>query len=310
MAMATDNPETLVSTEWLGENLYECGLRILDGSWHLPTAGRDAKAEYEEARIPGAQFFDIDEIANADSDLPHMVPSETDFEFWMNEFGIGNDNQVVVYDASGLFSAPRVRWLLRHMGLACVAVLDGGLPKWKAEGREIETGPKSVTGLARGMAAQGDDGPTIKPEPTRPHDATEFKAHPRPEMVCGKGDVERACATGDTQILDARPAARFMGEAPEPRPGLRLGHMPGAINVPFTALLNPSQTLKNPKELQAVLEGAGFDFEGSAITSCGSGVAAAVVSLALELLGHERHSLYDGSWSEWGKDGDTEVVVG
>ena len=286
MAMATDNPETLVSTEWLGENLYECGLRILDGSWHLPTAGRDAKAEYEEARIPGAQFFDIDEIANADSDLPHMVPGAADFESWMNEFGISNDSQVVVYDASGLFSAPRVRWLLRHMGLKNVAVLDGGLPKWKAEGREIETGPPGVA------------------------TAAEFKAHRRPEMVCGKGDVERACATGDTQILDARPAARFRGEAPEPRPGLRLGHMPGAINVPFTSLLNPNQTLKNPKELQAVLERAGFDFEGAAITSCGSGVAAAIISLALEVLGHEKHSLYDGSWSEWGKDGNTEVVVG
>ena len=286
MAMATDNPETLVSTEWLGENLYERGLRILDGSWHLPAAGRDAKAEYQEARILGAQFFDIDEIADADSDLPHMVPGEADFESWMNEFGISNDSQVVVYDASGLFSAPRVRWLLRHMGLMNVAVLDGGLPKWKAEGREIETGPPGAA------------------------TAAEFKAHPRLEMVCGKGDVERACATGDTQILDARPAARFRGEAPEPRPGLRLGHMPGAINVPFTSLLNPNQTLKNPKELQAVLERAGFDFEGAAITSCGSGVAAAIISLALEVLGHEKHSLYDGSWSEWGKDGNTEVVVG
>lgn len=286
MAMATDNPQTLVSTEWLGENLYERGLRILDGSWHLPAAGRDAKAEYQEARILGAQFFDIDEIADADSDLPHMVPGEADFESWMNEFGISNDSQVVVYDAAGLFSAPRVRWLLRHMGLKNVAVLDGGLPKWKAEGREIETGPPGAA------------------------TAAEFKAHPRPEMVCGKGDVERACATGDTQILDARPAARFRGEAPEPRPGLRLGHMPGAINVPFTSLLNPNQTLKNPKELQAVLERAGFDFEGAAITSCGSGVAAAIISLALEVLGHEKHSLYDGSWSEWGKDGNTEVVVG
>ena len=286
MAMATDNSETLVSTEWLGENLYERGLRILDGSWHLPAAGRDAKAEYQEARILGAQFFDIDEVADADSDLPHMVPDEADFESWMNEFGISNDSQVVVYDAAGLFSAPRVRWLLRHMGLKNVAVLDGGLPKWKAEGREIETGPPDAA------------------------TAAEFKAHPRPEMVCGKGDVERACATGDTQILDARPAARFRGEAPEPRPGLRLGHMPGAINVPFTSLLNPNQTLKSPKELQAVLERAGFDLEGAAITSCGSGVAAAIISLALEVLGHEKHSLYDGSWSEWGKDGNTEVVVG
>ena len=310
MATATDNPETLVSTGWLETNLGDPGLCILDGSWHLPTAGRDARAEYEEGRIPGAQFFDIDEIADADSDLPHMVPGEAIFESWMNLFGISNDSQVVVYDAAGLFSAPRVRWLLRHMGLRNVAVLDGGLPKWKAEGREIEVVPKSVTGLVLGMAAQEDERPTIKPEPTRPHDATEFQVHPRPEMVCGRDDVERACATGDTQILDARPAARFKGEEPEPRPGLRLGHMPGAINVPFTSLLNPNQTLKNPEELQAVLERAGFDFEGAAITSCGSGVAAAIISLALEVLGHEKHSLYDGSWSEWGKDGNTEVVVG
>ena len=286
MAMATDNPETLVSTGWLETHLGDPGLRILDGSWHLPTAGRDARAEYEEGRIPGARFFDIDEVADADSDLPHMVPDEAVFESWMNEFGIGNDSQVVVYDTTGLFSAPRVRWLLRHMGLNNVAVLDGGLPKWRVEGRAIETGPPSA-GIAKG-----------------------FKARRRPDMVCGKDDVERACATGDTQILDARPAARFKGEEPEPRPGLRLGHMPGAINVPFTSLLKPNRTLKEPKELQAVLERAGFNFEGSAITSCGSGVAAAVISLALELLGHEQNALYDGSWSEWGKDGNTEVVVG
>lgn len=306
--MATDNPGTLVSTEWLGTHLHDPNLRILDGSWHLPAAERNAKAEYKEGRIPGAQFFDIDEIADADSDLPHMVPGEAVFESWMNEFNIGSDNQVVVYDASGLFSAPRVRWLLRHMGLNDVAVLDGGLPKWKAEGREIETGPRSITGLARGMATQEDDGSAADPAPHRLQGAAEFKAHRRSEMICGKNDVERACATGDTQILDARPAARFKGEEPEPRPGLRCGHMPGAINVPFTALLNPNHTLKEPEEIQAVLESAGFDFEGSAITSCGSGVAAAVVSLALELLGHERHSLYDGSWSEWGRDGNTKVV--
>ena len=308
--MATDNPETLVSTEWLGTHLYDPNLRILDGSWHLPAAERDAKAEYEEGRIPGAQFFDIDEIADADSDLPHMVPGDAVFESWMNEFNIGSDNQVVVYDASGLFSAPRVRWLLRHMGLNNVAVLDGGLPKWKAERREVETGPQSVTGLVHGMPARGNDGPAAGPA-SHPHPAAaKFKAHRRPEMICGKGDVEHASATGDTQILDARPAARFKGEEPEPRPGLRRGHMPGAINVPFTALLSPNYTLKEPEELQAVLKNAGFDFEGSAITSCGSGVAAAVVSLALELLGHEKHSLYDGSWSEWGRDGNTEVVDG
>lgn len=306
--MATDNPETLVSTEWLGTHLYDPNLRILDGSWHLPAAGRNAKAEYEEGRIPGAQFFDIDEIADADSDLPHMVPSEAVFESWMSEFNIGSDNQVVVYDASGLFSAPRVRWLLRHMGLNNVAVLDGGLPKWKVERREIETGPKSVTGLARGVATQEDDRSAINSASQRLHGAEEFKAHRRLEMICEKGDVEHACITGDTQILDARPAARFKGEEPEPRPGLRRGHMPGAINVPFTALLNRNHTLKKPGELKTVLESAGFDFEGSAVTSCGSGVAAAVVSLALELLGHERHSLYDGSWSEWGRDGNTEVV--
>lgn len=311
-AMATDNPETLVvSTEWLGTHLYDPELRILDGSWHLPAAGRDAKAEYEEARIPGAQFFDIDEIADADSDLPHMVPGEAVFESWMNEFSIGSDNQVVVYDASGLFSAPRVRWLLRHMGLNNVAVLDGGLPKWRAERREVETGPKSVTGLVHGLPARENDGSEADPAPHRLQGVAEFKVHRRLEMVCDKNDVKRACATGDTQILDGRPAARFKGEAPEPRPGLRLGHMPGAINVPFTALLNPNQqTLKESEELRAVLEQAGFDFEGSAITSCGSGVAAAVVSLALELLGHEKHSLYDGSWSEWGRDRNTEVVVG
>lgn len=305
-----DNPEMVVSTEWLEQHLGEPELRILDGSWHLPTAGRNAKAEYEEARIPGAHFFDIDEIADPDSDLPHMVPGEALFESWMNEFGIRNDSQVVVYDASGLFSAPRVRWLLRHMGLSEVAVLDGGFPKWKAERRSIQRDPQPVGGLVHAGPAQENEDPDPENDARRAGTAAEFKALKRPEMVSGKSDVMRACETRDAQILDARPAARFIGETPEPRPGLRLGHMPGAINVPFTSLLKRDQTLKDPDELQAVLEDAGFDFGGAAITSCGSGVAAAIVSLALEVLGHERHSLYDGSWSEWGKEGDTEVEVG
>ena len=305
-----DNPEMVVSTEWLEQHLGEPGLRILDGSWHLPAAGRNAKAEYEEARIPGAHFFDIDVIADTDSDLPHMVPGEALFESWMKEFGIGNDSQVVVYDASGLFSAPRVRWLLRHMGLSEVAVLDGGFPKWKAERRSIQRGPQTVGGLYHGGTAREEEKRAPETGPPRAGIAAAFKARKRPEMVCDKNAVERTCETSDAQILDARPAARFSGEVPEPRPGLRLGHMPGAINVPFTSLLNPDQTLKNSNELQAVLENAGFDFGGAAITSCGSGVAAAIVSLALEVLGHERHSLYDGSWSEWGKEGDTEVEAG
>ena len=305
-----DNPEMVVSTEWLEQHRCDPELRILDGSWHLPAAGRNAKGEFNRERIPGAQFFDIDEIADTDSDLPHMVPGEALFELWMNEFGIGNDSQVVVYDASGLFSAPRVRWLLRHMGLSKVAVLDGGFPKWKAERRPIQYGPQSVRGLIQPDPEQENEDPNPENDAPRVGIAAVFKALKRPEMVSGKSDVERACAVHDAQILDARPAVRFTGEAPEPRPSLRLGHMPGAINVPFTSLLNPDQTLKNSNELQAVLENAGFDFGEAAITSCGSGVAAAIISLALEVLGHERHSLYDGSWSEWGKEGDTEVAVG
>ena len=308
--MTMDNSEMVVSTGWLEQHLGEPRLRILDGSWHLPAAGRNAKAEYKEARIPGAHFFDIDVIADTDSDLPHMVPCEAFFESWMNEFGIGNDSQVVVYDASGLFSAPRVRWLLRHMGLSKVAVLDGGFPKWKAERRPTHRGPQPVGGLVHADPAQENDGRDRENDAPRVGTAAEFKALKRPEMVSGKSDVERACAVRDAHILDARPAARFTGEAPEPRPGLRLGHMPGAINVPFTSLLNPDQTLKNSNELRAVLENAGFDFGGAAITSCGSGVAAAIVSLALEVLGHDMHSLYDGSWSEWGKEGGPEVAVG
>ena len=308
--MTMDNSEMVVSTGWLEQHLGEPRLRILDGSWHLPAAGRNAKAEYKEARIPGAHFFDIDVIADTDSDLPHMVPGEALFESWMNEFGIGNDSQVVVYDASGLFSAPRVRWLLRHMGLSNVAVLDGGFPKWKAERRPIQHGPQPVGGLVHAGPEQENDGRDRENDAPRVGIAAEFKALKRPEMVSGKSDVERACAARDAQILDARPAVRFKGEAPEPRPGLRLGHMPGAINVPFTSLLNPDQTLKNSNELRAVLENAGFDFGGAAITSCGSGVAAAIVSLALEVLGHDMHSLYDGSWSEWGKEGGPEVAVG
>ena len=283
--MAYNDPRTIVSTGWLADRLRDPDLRVLDGSWHLPQAGRNGRAEFEKVHIPGARFFDIDEYADHSTGLPHMIPREEDFEGWMGGFGIGNDSQVVVYDGTGLFSAARVWWLLRHMGMDRVAVLDGGLPKWKSEGRELESDVAAAAPAA-------------------------FKARRRPEMARSKDDVKRACATGDAQVLDARPADRFRGEAPEPRPGLRAGHMPGAVNVPFSSLLNPDKTMKPPEELKAAFDKAGADFDRSFITSCGSGVTASMITLALEILGHGSHGLYDGSWAEWGQEGDTEVVTG
>ena len=279
------NPKTLVSTDWLALHLHDPDLRILDGSWHLPPEGRDAKAEYNGEHIPGARFFDIDEIADTDSHLPHMAPPPEKFASRMKAMGVGDGHQVVVYDTKGLFSAARVWWLFRLMGKTDVAVLDGGLPKWKAEGREIEDLPPICMDR---------------------HLTVRRQSH----LVKSVAEVARASKTGIAQILDARPAARFTGREPEPRPGLHRGHIPGATNIPYTSLLNSDGTFKSPSQLEDVLDQAGVNMFRPVITTCGSGVAAAVVSLALEVLGHKRHSLYDGSWSEWGSGDEYEIETG
>lgn len=280
-----DDPKTLVSTAWLAAHRSDPDLRVIDASWYLPDAGRDAKAEYKAAHIPGARFFDIDEITDNRSNLPHMAPPPEKFVSRMRAMGIGDGHQVVVYDGSGLFSAARVWWTFRLMGKTDVAVLDGGFPKWQAEGREVEDMPPVL----------------------RDRHITVSRQH---ALVKDVTQVAHAAKLGEAEIIDARSAARFKGEAPEPRPGLRAGHIPGSKNVPYASLLNPDGTMKTVADLRAVFEAAGVNLSKPAITSCGSGVTAAILSLALERMGHKNHALYDGSWAEWGMYEDLAVEKG
>ncbi|MEM6577298.1 MAG: 3-mercaptopyruvate sulfurtransferase [Pseudomonadota bacterium] len=273
--MTEDDPKTLVSTDWLAKHLKNPDLRILDASWHLPGSEKDAKSDYDAGHIPGARFFDIEDVSDARSDLPHMAPPVEKFMSRLRAMGVGDGHQVVVYDSAGLFSAARVWWLFRLMGQHNVAVLDGGLPKWVAEDRPLEDLPPVIR----------DRHMTVRREAHRVKDVTQVAA---------------ASKLGDHEIIDARAADRFNGSAPEPRAGMRAGHIPGAKNVPYTALLNADATMKPASELRAVFEGAGVDMSKPAITSCGSGVTAAVLSLALERIGKRDHALYDGSWAEWG----------
>lgn len=280
-----DDPKTLVSTEWLHAHLKDPDLRILDGSYYLPQMGRDPRAEYDAAHIPNARFFDIDDVSDHGSDLPHMVPPVEKFMSRMRAMGVGDGHQVVVYDGMGLFSAARVWWLFKLMGQNNIAVLDGGLPKWQAEGRPVEDLP-----------------PVIRDR----HMTVRRQNH----MVKDVTQVSAASKLGDYEIIDARSPGRFRGEEPEPRAGLRPGHIPGSKNVCFKDLLNADQTMKNPVEIRQIFEAAGVDFNKPTITTCGSGVTAAVLSLGLERIGKTDHSLYDGSWSEWGMFPTVPVATG
>ena len=283
--MAMDDPKTLVSTDWLAAHFKDPDLRILDGTMFMAAEGRSGRAEYEAAHIPGARFFDIDDISDARSELPHMAPPVEKFMSKLRAMGVGDGHQVVVYDAKGLFSAARVWWLFRLMGQDNIAVLDGGFPKWQAEGRAIEDMPPIIRDRHMTVRRQN-------------------------QMVKDVTQVAAAAKLGDYEILDARSAARFRGEAPEPRTGLRAGHIPGSKNVPYTDLLNADMTMKDPDALRAVFAAAGVDMTKPVITSCGSGVTAAIINLALERIGKTDHALYDGSWTEWGAFPTLPVATG
>ncbi len=283
--MPHSDPKTLVSTEWLAAHADDPDLRIVDASWYLPAQNRDAKAEYDAAHIPGARFFDIDEISDSSSALPHMAPSPEKFISRMRAMGIGDGHQVVVYDGAGILSAPRVWWLFHLMGKTDTAVLDGGLKKWLAESRETEDMPPVMR----------DRHMTVSRNAQLIKDVTQVAA---------------ASKLQHTQILDARAATRFRGDVPEPREGLRAGHMPNATNLVFTDLLNENGTMKPVAELQQILAASGVDMKKPVITTCGSGITAAILSLALQRAGHQNHSLYDGSWAEWGMYNDLDVVTG
>jgi thiosulfate/3-mercaptopyruvate sulfurtransferase len=283
--MALDDPKTLVSTDWLANHLKDPDLRVLDGTWFMPSEGRNAKAEYAQAHIPGARFFDIDDISDNRSDLPHMAPPVEKFMSRMRSMGVGDGHQVVVYDAHGLFSAARVWWLFRLMGQDNIAVLDGGLPKWQTEGRPTEDMPPIVRDRHMTVRRQN-------------------------QMVKDVTQVSSASKLGDYEILDARSPGRFRGDDPEPREGLRSGHIPRSKNVYYRDLLNEDGTMKTPDDLHTALNSAGVDMGKPAITSCGSGVTAAIINLALERVGKTDHALYDGSWTEWGAFPTVPVATG
>ncbi|SDR11597.1 3-mercaptopyruvate sulfurtransferase [Pseudovibrio sp. Tun.PSC04-5.I4] len=274
--------DPIVSTGWLKEHLNAPDVVIVDASWYLPAMGRDAKKEYKTAHIPGALFMDIDEVSDQSSPLPHMMPEPHIFSSRMRRMGIGDGQTIVVYDGMGIFSAARVWWMFRAFGVERVHVLDGGLPKWKEEGLPLT-----------------DEVP--------PRMERHFTAMLNNDMVRGLNEVQSALTSQSHFLLDARAPERFKGIAPEPRDGVRAGHMQNALNLPFGLLLNEGQ-LRSKEDLKEIFAQAGVDATTPVITTCGSGVTAAVITLALTQIGYTKNALYDGSWTEWGSHPDTEVI--
>ncbi|MGO1117399.1 3-mercaptopyruvate sulfurtransferase [Rhodovibrionaceae bacterium A322] len=276
----------LVSTEWLDRNFSSPDIRVVDASYFLPNEDQDARKLYEEEHIPGAVFFDIDDVKDPNSPLPHMLPAPEIFSSKVRKLGLGDGLRLVIYDRRGLMSAPRVWWTFKYYGHNDVFVLDGGLEKWKAEGRPL------------------DDHPTV---PMERH----FMPRMNSMMLRDKDQLLANLTSGREQVIDARAAARFDGSAPEPREGLRSGHIPGSLNVPWTDLMTAQGTMKDTAGLKAAFEEAGVDLDKPIVTSCGSGVTAAVLLLGLSCLGQKNLALYDGSWSEWGlEDAGTPVETG
>jgi thiosulfate/3-mercaptopyruvate sulfurtransferase len=268
----------LTETSELAAELNAPDIVIVDASWHMPSEGKNARAEYLEEHIPGAIFFDIDEIADTKSPLPHMLPPPEKFSSRMRSMGIGDGSRIVVYDSSGLYSAARVWWTFRVMGVEDVTVLNGGLPKWKREGLPLESGEPRIRSTRH------------------------FTSRRNADLVRDLADMKALLKDRSAEIVDARSADRFAGKTPEPRPGLRSGHIPGARNLPYGRLLRQDGTIKSPAQLQALFREAGVDLTKPVVTSCGSGITASVLALALGITGHRRTAVYDGSWAEWGAD--------
>ena len=285
--MTVHDDPALVDTAWLAAHLEAPDVRVVDASYYLPNEGLDPRAEYEASHIPGAVFFDIDDIADSDSPLPHMLPSPEKFSSKVRRLGLGDGVRIVVYDQRGIWSAARAWWSFRVFGHDDVAVLDGGLPKWLNEARPVDEGP-----------------PQAQPR--------HFTARVNTFLVRDKAQLLANLKSRREQVLDARAAGRFTGEAPEPRAGMRSGHIPGSRSLPFTELLDPeTQTMRPVAALKERFTAAGIDLKRPVVTSCGSGVTAGVLALGLHLLGHRQVAVYDGSWSEWGlPDGDTPIETG
>jgi thiosulfate/3-mercaptopyruvate sulfurtransferase len=280
--VGTPPASPLVTPEWLAQNLGRRDVRVVDGSWHMPQLKRDARAEFAEAHVPGAVFFDIDAIADPHTSLPHMLPRASEFARKVGQLGIGDRDRVIVYDSRGVASAARVWWTFRAFDHDAVAVLDGGLPRWRAEGRPVESG-------------------TPAPRPRR------FTARLRKSLVRDLAAVRQNLTTRRAQVLDARSRGRFSGTEPEPRAGLRSGHIPGSLNLPYDELYQKDGTLLPPDALRQRFMAAGLDLDKPVVTSCGSGVTASVLALGLFAAGRPDVPVYDGSWTEWGGRDDTPV---